>query len=204
MTYFPFPVPQRLACPHPSRQQGAVLLIGMCLLIIITLLALAVIRGITIQERVAGGLYDRELAFSAAEATLRWAERQYMASISNDTPAIANFIATIRNANNDPVCGGSCSTNSPPNTEAYFRGIEKLGDMPSDLIRLDGTTPGLMLPKFESGSGTNTIYAAGESYYMAVRLSEPGDCGEAVRINAVGAGRNDRTIVVLESIVCQP
>jgi type IV pilus assembly protein PilX len=62
--------------PPPSRQEGAVLVVGMILLIMITLYALASIRGIAGQEHIAGNLYDREIAFTSAESVLRFAEKE--------------------------------------------------------------------------------------------------------------------------------
>jgi type IV pilus assembly protein PilX len=68
--------------PPPSRQEGVVLVVGMILLIMITLYALASIRGIAGQEHIAGNLYDRELAFTAAESVLRFAENLATTSAS--------------------------------------------------------------------------------------------------------------------------
>jgi type IV pilus assembly protein PilX len=65
----------RFRTPPPGRQEGVILVVGMILLIMITLYALASIRGIAGQEHIAGNLYDREIAFTAAETILRHAER---------------------------------------------------------------------------------------------------------------------------------
>jgi Tfp pilus assembly protein PilX len=165
----------------------------MALLIIITMFALAAIRGITLQERISGGLYDRELAFSAAEAALRWAERQYMA----DDKA---FMDRIIAADSDPACAGvtNCPATNPPDTGAYFGKETTYAAMAdkSGLIKLDGSVGA----RFQSSSGGS---AEDVPLYMAVRLRDGGDCGDAVRINTVGVGRNPNTLVVLESIVCK-
>lgn len=57
-----------------QAQRGAALVISLILLSIMTLLALAVLRTTLLDERMSGGLYDRSLAFQAAEAALREAE----------------------------------------------------------------------------------------------------------------------------------
>lgn len=57
-----------------SAQRGAALVISLILLSIMTLLALALLRTTLLDERMSGGLYDRSLAFQAAEAALREAE----------------------------------------------------------------------------------------------------------------------------------
>lgn len=63
------------------RAGGAVLPITMILLLVITLVALAALRGTILQERMAAGQRDRSLEFQTAEAALRAAETV----IRNDT-----------------------------------------------------------------------------------------------------------------------
>jgi type IV pilus assembly protein PilX len=61
---------------HSSRKQrGAVLVVALIFLVVMTMLILASIRGTVMQERMASNLYDRSLAFQAAEAALREGER---------------------------------------------------------------------------------------------------------------------------------
>ncbi len=54
-----------------SSQRGVALVIALVLLIAVTLVGLAGIRGTTLQERMAGNYSDREIAFQAAEASLQ-------------------------------------------------------------------------------------------------------------------------------------
>jgi len=58
----------------PQRQTGAALIVVLMLLIVITLLGLASMRGAIMQERMAANTISRGLAFQAAEAGLRQAE----------------------------------------------------------------------------------------------------------------------------------
>lgn len=58
----------------PARQRGAALIVGLVLLLVMTVLGVASMRGTTLQERMAGNLRDANLAFQAAEAALRDAE----------------------------------------------------------------------------------------------------------------------------------
>jgi type IV pilus assembly protein PilX len=61
---------------HYSRKQrGAVLIVALIFLLVMTMLILASVRGTVMQERMAGNLYDRSLAFQAAETALRAGER---------------------------------------------------------------------------------------------------------------------------------
>lgn len=54
----------------PSRQSGATLIISLLFLVLVTLLAMAGMRGTLLQERIAGNTQNRMLAFQAAEAAL--------------------------------------------------------------------------------------------------------------------------------------
>lgn len=59
---------------RPHRQKGAALIIVLLLLLVMTLLGLASLRSTLLEERMAGALYDRGLAFQAAESALRAGE----------------------------------------------------------------------------------------------------------------------------------
>jgi type IV pilus assembly protein PilX len=57
-----------------NNQRGVALLVALVFLIVLTLLGLATMRGTTLQERMAGGSRDYNIALQAAEAALRDAE----------------------------------------------------------------------------------------------------------------------------------
>lgn len=56
------------------NQRGAALIVVLILLLIMTLLGLASLRGTLMEERMSANLYDRSLSFQAAEAALREGE----------------------------------------------------------------------------------------------------------------------------------
>jgi type IV pilus assembly protein PilX len=60
--------------PTLARQRGAVLVTVLVLLLVMTLLGLVSIRTTVLEERMSASLYDRSLAFQAAEAGLRFGE----------------------------------------------------------------------------------------------------------------------------------
>jgi type IV pilus assembly protein PilX len=57
-----------------KSQQGMVLLVTLIMVGIMSVIAVSAIRGSSMQEAMAGNLHDRNLAFQAAEAGLRYAE----------------------------------------------------------------------------------------------------------------------------------
>lgn len=62
------------ASNRPSAQRGVALLIVLILLLVMTLLGLASLRGTLMEERMSASVYDRSISFQAAEAALREAE----------------------------------------------------------------------------------------------------------------------------------
>ena len=57
-----------------TAQQGVALVVALILLVVLTLVGFAAIRGTLIQQKMAANLYDRQIAFQSAEAGLRAAK----------------------------------------------------------------------------------------------------------------------------------
>lgn len=72
---------------HRSAQRGVSMIVSLVLLVIVTLLALGSLRGVVLQARMSGTTTDRSLAFQAAEAALRDAERSAALVSSSSFPA---------------------------------------------------------------------------------------------------------------------
>jgi len=63
--------------PQPFRaQQGAILVISLILLLVMTVLGLAAMQATRMEERMAGNQRDRNISFQGAEAGLRDAENR--------------------------------------------------------------------------------------------------------------------------------
>ena len=58
-----------------KHQQGSALLVSLIILVVMTLLGLSGMRTSVMEEKMAGNMRDSELAFQAAEAALRDAEK---------------------------------------------------------------------------------------------------------------------------------
>lgn len=89
--------------PPPSRQSGAVLVISLIFLVLVTLLAISGMQGTIMQERIAGNTRDHMQAFQAAEAALSQGAASLSAStlpsgtgyymVPNSSPA-ASFVSS--------------------------------------------------------------------------------------------------------------
>jgi type IV pilus assembly protein PilX len=76
-----------------KSQQGAVLIIGLIMLLLLTIIGMSSIRGTDLQERMAGNARDHNVAFQAAEAAVRSGE-SYLSSatiVPFTTPSLPGY-----------------------------------------------------------------------------------------------------------------
>lgn len=79
----------------PKRQQGVVLVVALVLLIFVTVMGLAAIRGSSSQQKMTSNFYDRQIAFQTTEAALRVAA-EFLQSQPN-SPSIRDCSSTGAN-----------------------------------------------------------------------------------------------------------
>lgn len=104
---------RRLNSLTRARQRGAALVVVLILLLVMTLLGLASLRGTMLEERMSGSLYDRNLSFQGAEAALREAEARIAAGgLAFPTTATCN----------DGLCGTPTATSTERWRDAAFTG----------------------------------------------------------------------------------
>ena len=75
--------------PMPAAQQGAVLVVSLIFLLVVTLLAISSIRDTVLEEKMAGNTRDRNVAFQSAEGGIREAEL-----FIDDIVSMGDFAAT--------------------------------------------------------------------------------------------------------------
>ena len=73
------------------QQRGVALIVVLILLLIMTLLGLASLRGTLMEERMTSSLYDRSLSFQAAEAALRQGEELAAISTPDAVPGLGRL-----------------------------------------------------------------------------------------------------------------
>lgn len=59
-----------------SRQRGVALVVALILLVVVTLVGFAAVRGTLVQQKMSANLYDRQIAFQNAEAAMRVAQQR--------------------------------------------------------------------------------------------------------------------------------
>ena len=176
----------------PRPESGASLIVALLFLLVLTILGLAVMRATTVEVRIVGFEQDRNVAFEAAEAALRDAERDLAVNgIDTDSPW-------------EPDCtgggGGLCrpGNNATPLWESI--------DWTDENSRPYGTQTGLgaypvnvsAAPRYIIEILPNLPPPVGSSMVTGARASTTG--GTAYRITAVGWGRNAETRTMLQSV----
>lgn len=83
--------------PVVSQQRGAVLIVALIMLLLLTIIGLSSMRGTSLQENMAGNMRDSNLALQASEAALRKGEEEV---ITRFTAGTLNILETANIADN--------------------------------------------------------------------------------------------------------
>jgi type IV pilus assembly protein PilX len=76
-------------------QRGAVLIVALIMLLLLTIIGLSSMRGTSLQENMAGNMRDSNLALQASEAALRKGEQEVLTRFYNGTLTTWNVGETI-------------------------------------------------------------------------------------------------------------
>lgn len=187
-------------CPHrPSgNQRGIALVVALILLVLITLVGLAAVRGTIMQQRMASNLYDRQVAFQSTEAAIRAA-----AALLPTSPAIiwhncqAGGVVCLPNPFNDPALppgaihtvatgtgtGAYTATGAATGQPQYV--VENMGNWVDQKTSVGfGNTANSRNYGVQGGAGT-TVY-----YRITARSGDPAVVG-------------DRAIVTVQAVIKQ-
>ncbi|MFT6914132.1 MAG: type IV pilus assembly protein PilX [Motiliproteus sp.] len=158
-----------------QKQQGIALIISMIVLLVITLLGLGSVRDASMEEKMAGNIKSRTVAFQAAESALREAEH-----------AIPGM---------DPDAFDGSGGLYPPLTEAWTTNAASWAS--SSLVRHYGGTlagvaaaPVYIIEALESGISPASVEAGQPS----------ATSGGYYRITARAVGSSDTAVVVLQTV----
>lgn len=98
----------------PTQQKGAVLIVGLIMLFVMTLISVSSMSGSALEERMATNYKDRQVAFQAAEAALRQGERLTASNTIKSAYSTACTNGLCLADLEDPVVYDDYATNSSP------------------------------------------------------------------------------------------
>jgi type IV pilus assembly protein PilX len=192
--------PYRIRPPSygARAQDGIALVVALILLVLITLVGLAAVRGTILQQRMASYQYDREQAFQSAEAAVRAAS-----ALIVTTPTIvwhncqAGGITCLPNPFNDsslttgnihPVATGTSTGQYTASSTAYGQPqfvVENMGNWVDQTTNTGfGSTANSRNYGVQGASGTAVFYR------ITARSGDPAVVG-------------DRAVVTIQAIVKQ-
>jgi type IV pilus assembly protein PilX len=177
-----------------TRQQGAILIVSMLLLLVMTLIGITAISTTTLEEKMAGNNRQRQLAFQAASSALRDAETWLITNITNVTQFETTF-------NGTPVELYWVRQPTPGDT---------IRDVPMDIYDGNAWVAG------NSQQPATNVYATGQNparyiiEYMGrigeppLDYNEPDNRNYAFRVTAIGWGTDNTTTYTAQSALRIP
>lgn len=183
---------------HRANQRGVALAVALILLVVVSLVGLAAVRGTILQQKMAGNLHDRQIAFQSAEAAMRAA-----AALVGANPGIvarncqAASVVCLANPFDDPgLPAGSIHNVDSGTTLGQFDAgsmaaappqyvVENMGNW-VDASSSTGFNQSANAQNYGAqGSSTTSVY-----YRITARSGDPAVVG-------------DRAVVVLQTMVKQ-
>ncbi|CAG4971127.1 pilus assembly PilX family protein [Novilysobacter luteus] len=128
----------------PCQERGAALIVVLILLLVMTLLGLASLRGTLMEERMSANMYDRSIGFQAAEAALREAETRLL------QPGTLAAFPTLADTCNQGLCATPVPAENKPERadDPNFNGwvdatqVSVLGGTPQYFVEYMDEAPG--------------------------------------------------------------
>lgn len=120
-----------------ARQSGAALVISLIVLVVLTLIGIDGMRSSTMEERMAGNMRDRDMAFQAAEAALRDSETYFGNMVSTGAFNGTDGLLGLSDSDPDFFASGSWVTN---NSVAYSGTISGVNSQPRYILKYIGET----------------------------------------------------------------
>ena len=184
------------------RQKGAILVIALLFLVLLTIIGVSSISGVTLEEKMASNLREQNVAFQAAESALRDAEIDLEGGIGGT-------------GNRDPMTIAANFANDC--TTAFTTGVCRQPAAPPGTWRTEIVTPSTWNwtdanKTVQYGTYTGATALAGvfrQPRYVIEYLAEKDDGSTApttryFRITARGWGADQNSTVTLQTVYRQP
>jgi type IV pilus assembly protein PilX len=171
-------------------ERGMALISSLLLLLVVTILAVGMFRGFTIEGKIAGNVREKQRALHAAESAQQYAE--WWLSQGSNAASITTACKTMLDANKleGQVCSNSLNSTLSAGTAA------------TDVSWPYGVTylPSSMDPSLISSTDpTQKSYYKVPQFYIADMGPSFDGNGEIFKIDALGFGATANTVAVVES-----
>lgn len=180
-----------------QRQQGAVLIVSLVLLVLMTIVAVTGMRRTTIEEHMAGNLRDQTVAFQAAEAALRDAEA-YLADLLASSVTLppfngSNGLYTTSTSLMKNVRSPTWWKDSNNSTLTYRGTLNVSGKL------ILAEKPRYIIEQMEVDLGEDSSATSNNSVVFGRKAEAVNRTQVLYRITAYGQGVNDASSVILQA-----
>ena len=183
---------------HRAGQRGVALVVALVLLVVLTLVGLAAVRGTIMQQKMTSNFTDRQIAFQVGEAGMRQAQIVVQALA---TPIVVSALpAKIRDCS--PAGGHVCLANPLTDTGLPAADIQPLSATVWSAGTLAAGQPKYVIEymgNFKAPTPTVT-QLSGCSGYAPCGLSNTADYYRITVVSGPAAGTTDRATVTLQSM----
>jgi type IV pilus assembly protein PilX len=94
------------------RERGMVLIISLLLLLVVTILALAMFRGVGLENRIAGNVMDKQRALQAAASSEDYAEQWLLNNAATVTATVCSGATFTATTTMPTVCSNQLATST--------------------------------------------------------------------------------------------
>ncbi len=198
-------ITKKFSASSPRQEKGAALFVSLVFLFILTIIGLMGMQSSSMQEKMAGNMRDRNLAFQAAESALRVGEE----NIHNRDPVIqGGFICN--NANDGLYSaaspGADCPTTRgwPSNAQGqnpYSPEDDRFWTNNTDVLTLaaGGFNNLAAVPRYVMEDMSSQITGPGTS--LEAGNAMPQNLGTYYRVTSRGVGMANGSLVIMQSVV---
>jgi type IV pilus assembly protein PilX len=176
-----------------ARQQGAVLIVGLTLLVVLIMLGIVASQSAVMQQRLAGNFRDTSLAFESAEAGTRWASA-WLQSLG-------------RTALSRPFpCGADCDETSQVWEQGVYPAEPGPGDELWDTSRTYGIDPGDDTDTSESVPLVHSqpAYIMEQQQFLRDDLAGEPQKGVAFyRVTSRGIGARENSTAIVRAVMAK-
>lgn len=176
-----------------GRQRGVALVVALILLILVTLIGLAAVRGTTSQQKMTANFYDRSVAFQSAEAGLAAGAAALAAGTTNIRNCGPGGGVCLANPFSDPNLATGAITNV---TSSTFAAAANATGQPQFVLELLGAYP-------DPDSSTGFGQTANAAQYGAQGVSVTSIYYRITARSGDPALIGDRAVVMLQAMYKQ-
>lgn len=180
-----------------ARQQlGMVLITSLLLLLVVTILALAMFRGVGLEGRIAGNVMDKQRALQAATSTEDYAEQWLVGNVltESQTPCSA---ATFAAATVPVICSNTLASSTDAASAATVPW--KVGNAGVGLPYSQIVGAANIFPVNANGGVANQYFQTPTVYIAQLGYDATAPTAVDYQIDAWSYGGNSGTVAVVES-----